>query len=309
MREIHIGVIIKQRRLELGLTQEELCEGICEPPTMSRIEKGHQTPTSSKLKALLSRLGLPSEKYYAMLSENELEVERLKSEIIDCNTRHLYKDGLKKIDKLTSLIDEEDHIIRQFIARSRVLLGKLENEIIVPYSTEEKLNLLFEAIKMTIPNFDIDEIGRHWYSLDEMKIINQIGITYGDNGQLRPALDVYYQLMKYIRKRITINNDTATVAILSAHNYSLYLCLEKRYEEAIEIANWGWDSSIKWARSSNMGGLLYVLAESNYQLGNIDISQKYYTQSYYAYTLMKDTHNAKIISENIEEYFAISLLN
>ena len=30
MKEIFLGDVIRQRRLELGLTQEELCEGICE---------------------------------------------------------------------------------------------------------------------------------------------------------------------------------------------------------------------------------------------------------------------------------------
>ena len=89
MKQIHIGEIIKQRRIELNLTQEELCEGICEPPTMSRIEKGRQTPSHSKLRALLGRLGLPSEKYYAMMSKNELEIERLKNEIILSNNQRI----------------------------------------------------------------------------------------------------------------------------------------------------------------------------------------------------------------------------
>ena len=139
MREIHIGEIIKQRRLELGLTQEELCEGICEPPTMSRIEKGHQTPTHSKLKALLSRLGLPSEKYYAMLSKNEIEMEHLKNEIIDCNSRKLYTEGLEKLSCLTPLVDQDDSLSQQFIIRSKVLLGKMEIDGVIPYTFEEKL--------------------------------------------------------------------------------------------------------------------------------------------------------------------------
>ena len=42
MKEIFLGEFIKQRRLELGLTQEQLCEGICEPMTISRIENGRQ---------------------------------------------------------------------------------------------------------------------------------------------------------------------------------------------------------------------------------------------------------------------------
>ena len=40
MKEVFLGEVIRQRRLELGLTQEELCEGICEPMTISRFEIG-----------------------------------------------------------------------------------------------------------------------------------------------------------------------------------------------------------------------------------------------------------------------------
>ena len=59
MKEIFLGEFIKQRRLELGLTQEQLCEGICEPMTISRIENGRQTPSRNRINALLQRLGLP----------------------------------------------------------------------------------------------------------------------------------------------------------------------------------------------------------------------------------------------------------
>lgn len=44
MKEVYIGSIIRKRRQELGLTQEQLCRGICETVTLSRIENGKQTP-------------------------------------------------------------------------------------------------------------------------------------------------------------------------------------------------------------------------------------------------------------------------
>lgn len=303
MKQIHIGEIIRQRRTELGMTQEELCEGICESPTMSRIENGKQTPSCSKLNALLGRLGLPSEKYYAMMSENELEIERLKVEILDCNTRGKSSEGLEKMGKLMALTDKDDHITHQFIARSRVLLGREEDGNILSYSTEEKLDILFKAIKMTISNFDLDEIGRHWYSLEELQIINQIGIVYGDNEQRRRAIDVYYQLMKYVKRRIVANSDNAPIISLVAYNYSLYLCLEKRYEEAYETACWGWEHSVSWGRVTNLGGFMYVLAESSYCMGKIEESKEYYYQSYYAYKLIKDHRRGEIIKRNMLEYY------
>ena len=44
MKNVFLGEYIKQRRLDLGLTQEQLCDGICEPMTLSRLENGKQTP-------------------------------------------------------------------------------------------------------------------------------------------------------------------------------------------------------------------------------------------------------------------------
>lgn len=293
--------------MELGLTQEELCEGICEAPTMSRIENGVQTPNRSKLNALLQRLGLPSEKFYALMSENEFEIEQLKKEIIDCNTRRLYQLGLEKIDKLLNLCEEEDHITQQFILRSRVLLGKMCNGTVVPYTVDEQLSMLLEAIQKTIPDFDMDEIASHWYSLDEMKIINQIGTVYGDNNELRKAIDIYYQLMKYCQKRLFINADNVSILILIAYNYSRLLCRKKQYSDAYEIAEWGMTQVVKWGRASYAGGLLYVLGESKYRMGEIEVSKDYYIKSYYAFAIMESSTNAQIIKENIQEYYALDL--
>ena len=38
------GPLIKQRREELGYTQEDLADGICSVPTLSRIENGERLP-------------------------------------------------------------------------------------------------------------------------------------------------------------------------------------------------------------------------------------------------------------------------
>ena len=62
MKELFIGEVIKRKRKELRLTQEELCEGICEPSTISRIESGKQVPAKNKLDALLQRLDLPGDR-------------------------------------------------------------------------------------------------------------------------------------------------------------------------------------------------------------------------------------------------------
>ena len=47
MQNYKLGEYIRQRRLDLGLTQEQVCAGICESVTLSRFENGKQTEIES----------------------------------------------------------------------------------------------------------------------------------------------------------------------------------------------------------------------------------------------------------------------
>ena len=153
----------------------------------------------NKLRVLLQRLDLPEDKYYALLSKNEMQISDLQTEIVSCNVFKDSERGLPKIEELERLADPDDRLIRQFILRSKVLLGKRENEEVIPYTYEEKLDMLFEAIRLTPPNFDIDAIYEGLYSIDEVKVINQIALVYSDLKQHKKAIDIYYQLLKYIK--------------------------------------------------------------------------------------------------------------
>ena len=102
MKNVFLGEYIKQRRLDLGLTQEQLCDGICEPMTLSRLENGKQTPSRNRINALLQRLGLPDDRYFALLSKNELEMEALQKEIVPAMRPKRCRRALRSLHNLKS---------------------------------------------------------------------------------------------------------------------------------------------------------------------------------------------------------------
>ena len=156
MKNVFLGEYIKQRRLDLGLTQEQLCDGICEPMTLSRLENGKQTPSRNRINALLQRLGLPDDRYFALLSKNELEMEALQKEIVACNANHRVEEGFETLKKFEQIADHDDQIAQQFILRSKVLLGRLDQR----YTPQEQIDLLMQAIRLTVPRFNLDETER-----------------------------------------------------------------------------------------------------------------------------------------------------
>lgn len=303
MKEFPIGEVIRQRRIELGLTQEELCEGIYEPPTMSRIETGRQTPSRTKLNVLLQRLGLPDDRYYALLSDNETKIADLQKEIVSCNVLGKEKKGLEMINELEEIADPQDTTIQQFILRSKVILGKLENGEIKPYSFEQKLEILFQAIHLTSPRFNIKEIDRGLYGLDEVKVINQIALTYSRNDEHKKAIDIYYQLLRYIKKHFQNILQSGGLLPLVCYNYARELDLVKRYEDALEIAQLGWQACVQYGQYRNLPVIIALMAECYHFLNDDNKSIEYYRQAYYIHKAIGNEKSIGVIMSETKKYF------
>ncbi|MEE0811795.1 helix-turn-helix domain-containing protein [Blautia sp.] len=307
MKELFIGEVIKKRRKELGLTQEELCEGICEPSTISRIESGRQVPAKNKLDALLQRLGLPGERYYALMSKDEMEISNLKEKVISCNVARNAVEGLRNLDKLEALTAEDDHLLRQFILRSRIFLGYIKEGKVCPYTLKEKKKMLQEAIRLTIPDFDEEEINKNIYTVEEIKVINLIALTYSDAGQNRKAIDIYYQLLKYMKGHIMSLSEANRLIVLICYNCSRSLYFEKRYEESIEIANMGVKTSIEERYSGCFGGLFSILGHAYYAEEKFEDSKQCFYQSYYMYTIIRDEEYIQLAAKNLKDFFDIEV--
>lgn len=197
MDSIFLGDYIKQRRKDLGLTQGQLCEGICDVATISRMERGEQTPRHSTVTALLERLGTSYDQY-VLLSREEIEIAALQKEItaasvqfqqgeeperVQARARVLEKlEVLEEIAKSGGIV--ETPVIRQYLLSTRAALRTLEGSI----SPEEEIAALLEAIRITVPRFNPAKINsRPYYSLAEgtsdcganlMNIITEQGRIY-----------------------------------------------------------------------------------------------------------------------------------
>lgn len=298
MQNFFLGDYIKQKRLDLGLTQEQLCEGICEPMTLSRLENGKQTPSRNRINALLQRMGLPDDRYFALLSKNELEMEALQKEIVACNVTERVDEGFEKLAQFEQLADPDDQIAKQFALRSRVLLGRLDGR----YTPPEQITLLMQAIRLTVPRFDLDEIEHFLYTKDEIKIINQIGTAYSNDGQNKKAAEIYYQLLRYLRKHFQETITLIGMLPLVLYNYARVLDLCGRYEEGAALAKEGQEACVQYGHYQYLSGCLEIYAECCFFLGKKKESAKAYRQAYYLCEITGNEQNLEITRNEAKEY-------
>lgn len=313
MKEIPIGEAVKRKREELGLTQEQVCLGICDICTMSRLENHRQMPSHRTLVAILQRLGMPEDRYYALLSDREVELERMENEIVRSAVRFeratgedrsaLREEALKMLAELERLAGPEDRLARQLVLRSRVLLGKPEGR----WPLEQSVPMLLEAIRLTAPRFDPEDLGRGPYTDREMKIVNQMAQEYIFAGEYAEAAGLLDQLLRYAQGHLRDIPPVRARIPLICHNYAIALAYLQRYEDARNIAEIGREICVNSRYTNFLPDLLATIAECSHFLGDDEKSLTNYRQAYYIYEALENTIDKEIVRDEAQKYLHVEL--
>lgn len=300
MKAYNIGLFIKKKREEQHIRQEDLCRGICDKSTLSRIERGKQEPSSGILGVLLQRLGINEDQLAVLLGPKDFEISDLQKEIVALNSQKEYEKAAEKIRRLEQLVEPTDKITQQFILRCKALAY-------FPEDYPASRDLLLQALSLTLPDFDFDHISDYLLGIEEIKILNQLANSYSEAGDRRFAIHIYRQLFDDSRKHLLNSEAKVSLFIMLSYNYSRLLGLERRYEECIEVATLGQQECIKYNKTRGLGGLLLNIAYAQHNLGEIEKSKANLTNAYFAYRLMQDKVSCDVVSNYAKETFGIEL--
>lgn len=311
MNEFKLGTYIKKRREELGMSQEELCEGCCSVSNLSRIETNQQDPSRRLTKSLLERLGLPKDRFIAFWGQKDITTGSLMREINNdiiqlrralCEDRPEIEEQIRdKLTELEEIAAPDNKTAQQFLLAQKALLGEASG----PYRFEKKLAMQMEAIQLTCPGFDPEDFRHGHYSEDEVLLISQIAKTYSTSGQKARAIDINRQLLWYVEKHFKELAGYAGVFCLVAHNLAIQLGALKHYEEAIEVAETGQKTCIHYGDFQFLPGFLAVQAECNFFLGKEKESKAFYFKAYYIYDSFLDVSNREIMRKEMQSHLGI----
>lgn len=300
MKAYNIGLFIKKKREEQHIRQEDLCRGICDKSTLSRIERGKQEPSSGILGVLLQRLGINEDQLAVLLGPKDFEISDLQKEIVGLNFQKEYEKAAEKIRRLEQLVEPTDKITQQFILRCKALAY-------FPEDYPASRDLLLQALSLTLPDFDFDHISDYLLGIEEIKILNQLANSYSEAGDRRFAIHIYRQLFEDPRKQLLNTEAKIPLFTMLSYNYSRLLGLERRYEEEIEVATIGQQACIQYNKTRGLGGLLLNIAYAQHGLGLDNESKSNLIDAYFAYRLMKDDGSCTIIQKYAKETFDMEL--
>ncbi len=294
MEYIDIGRIIKERRKELNITQEELCEGICEPVTISRIENGKQLPSSAHLKAILERLDLPDEMFISLVSPSVfLNQTEFKEVLFDLESFFQFSNykttvSLEELKKKISNIQCETIQSKQFQFILLTTLSITDNST----NIENLIQKTIEYIKMTIPNFSEDDFLNMVLDYNEFTLILLLSTLYYFNNNLENSKKLFNQLIYQLDFHFSFQNNSD----LFIKFILIFMNIISKSENKIDAYTLGIyakEQCIKYQKYKYLGNLyeqLYYCSEKDNE------KKEYLEKAYYIYTATENENGIQRIN-------------
>ena len=138
--------VLRIRREMLGLTQEQLCEGICSVKSLRRAEKGQTDMQRETLKKVLNRLGLSGQMQWSRLITSDRKVIRMAEELAGYINDRKFSVASKQLESLKSRIDLDIPQNKQYFLEKQALLEFEQGKV----TREEFVKMEKEALECTL---------------------------------------------------------------------------------------------------------------------------------------------------------------
>ena len=309
MAVYEIGNLIRKLRTARGLSQEKLSEGICSPQTLSRAESGSTILTYPNLTAIMQKLGSSTNDYFdSFMGAQEYECYQKRNEV----TSFLDKRKLNEAEILLKAMSKDIQFQRglnhQFYLSSLASYKLyMSGDMLTLECFISILNLLQEAIQITINKFDVNKIREYLLTLEEMKIINRMAQAYLFSGDIDMGIKILYELKFNMEDLYKDHQEKMELYTMVLYNLSIYLGKQGKHVEVIDIC----DIGIKVCRDTKVLSVLPYLifnkAYAYYEIGQKEICLPLLKQAYYGLYIIENYQKAEIIKLYTQDKFGIEL--
>ncbi len=293
-----IGAVIRRRRLELGLSQEDLADGVCSVTTLSRIENGERMPTHSHVEILLQRLGYSDLMFQSFLNEEDFIAHDLKFKIRQAYIENNFSAGLALLEQFKSLVKKPSATDEQFMVLNSIILDRKQ----YPFS-EKQLQDLEQALCLTHPQYRDGHLPE-LLSYEEILLLNTIANTQYICGRLQKSIEILYHIIAFYDTHMSNIEEALRTEPMVLYNLSKYLGLEGRYDECIAVCDRGIKLAQVTGRCSCLSQTLYnkawALVKRN-GAGDQELAMKAATRAYNVAEALDNQRNADHIRKFIED--------
>ena len=307
----NIGSLIKRRRKQKGLTQDELALNVIDRASLSKIESGSITPSKKTIETLLQKLGYdPNNLIDFFLNDDESEVQKaidkLDAVLFNETAHGNLDERVREAESLITLLEGNEKFMENKLNLQYVLLKKAIIAVFTK-STDAPLQMLMDAIKISIPKYSDKDIEDYHLSSQEARIINLTAKVYFDSGHKDDAINLLSGLKSNFDKHCIDKQAMGTLYPSVVYNLAAFLCKVGRFEECIKAC----DNAIEVCKQTEyyrtMPLIVGYKADCLRNLGAKEEHERLVKQVFYSSDMLGMFGQRELAREEAEKYGILQL--
>lgn len=303
MAFIEIGRIIRERRIQAGLSQEDICEKGIDSAVISRLERGERLPRKDRLDRIMERLGLNIRLIYShCVSKSEAKDYEKQSMLRDCLYEGRKEEAAALIEKLSKEKAYQSGLRKQLILYARAVL--MSGEL---HGTEELRTIIEEAMRLSLPSFSETRISEYLLTNIEAALINLLAVSYFEDGDSERAIKVLVGLKTSLERTRLEDAEKELLFPTVLYNLSKYLGLSGRNDEAVEYCDYGIKLCTTYNRFRALAKILYNKACGYHQIGKTEECKKLFYQAYCLLDLAGVYEERNLIKKYAAEKYGVEI--
>ncbi|PKR76907.1 transcriptional regulator [Halalkalibacillus sediminis] len=279
--------VLKQARLDAGMTQKELAEGICTQAQISKLENGDEFPSSITLHLISKKLGVDADYFFRQIESDRVDyidevkniAKRFKREKDYQSLNELVTNQLK-----TPLVKESPEFYQYLLWN----LGICEYYLNI--DKVKALHLLIRSLNMRSIVINKER---------EAEILNSIAVILNEEGNYQFSLKVYERALEKFRRIPLVKDYTIEIRLLyGASKSSLSI---GKVKKSLKFSELGIEVCKKYETLYLLGELYYQKARCLKRYGK-EGAGDYFNKSIYTFLLEEKNEYAKIVEHAFVEY-------
>lgn len=296
--------IIRGRRIGLGMTQEELAKGICDPVTISRIENGISYPKRHILVPLLEKVVWSGENCTLTAQIGNPEYHQTTSRISNMTSLGKHKEAEILLLELDEKIQEKNLFAKQYFQNN---LGAVQFAL-EKKNAQELYAWAEEALHLTMPKLDKTKLEKWHFSRAEVMCINVMSYVCEHVGKAEYVIELLKIVKRFYERQ---NLDLRHYQIgykLTLRNLGSLLGNIGEYQESILLADKSIELSIHSEEIATLPAALYDRGwDMEHLWKNGTFSKKeslsYIKASYYIDLFLGKTKQYEFDREHIKKFY------
>lgn len=304
MSNYRAGDIIRLTREYVGMSREELSDGICSPQTLYRLELGKTRVKKDLYARLMAKMERVPEKNYAVCVGKNMELLEERELLEDAMRDYDYEKADEYLKKLKEKADD-NLITKQYVLKAEALLDYYCKRS----DGEENIKKLEKAIRITLP--DYEKCLQKKFPFTEQEIMNLMSLAnaFAHTAKYDKAIAIYWKLLECLDMEYILGEYVEHMKMIIMRNLSLTYFLIEKNEEALKLN----ERCLELAKDNNEGREYHILLSDKAAIileqiekgerdgKDIELAKKYLRQSYYLAAARGDDKSAEIYRKAYEE--------